>query len=102
VAKKKLGRLAIENQIEAVMKERLGRILYLFEKKGMKNLVLGSFWMAGCRNSVGVIARLWAELLCVPRARFAGSFHFEFFAILGRKTFVDLGNGFNNPSPKII
>jgi len=75
----------------------MARILYLFEQRGVRNLVLGSFGTGVFRNDVNVVARLWAELLSVPGARFAGSFDRVFFAILGRKTFVDFGNAFNNP-----
>jgi uncharacterized protein (TIGR02452 family) len=90
------GRHAIEEEIEAVMKERMGRILCLFEQRGVRNLVLGSFGTGVFRNDVNVVARSWADLLSVPGARFAGSFDRVFFAILGRKTFVDFGNAFNN------
>ena len=91
-----LGRNGTEKEIEAVMKERMGRILCSFEERGIRNLVLGSFGTGVFRNDVNVVARLWAELLAVPGARFAGSFDRVFFAILGRKTFVDFGNAFNN------
>jgi uncharacterized protein (TIGR02452 family) len=93
----KLGRVAVENQIESVMRDRMGRILYLFEMKGVRNVVLGSFGTGVFRNDVNLVARLWAELLTLPGARFAGSFDRVFFAILGRKTFVDFGNAFNHP-----
>jgi len=93
-----LGRHATEKKIEAVMKERMGRILCLFEERGVRNLVLGSFGTGVFQNDVNVVARLWAELLSVPGARFAGSFDRVFFAILGKKTFVDFGNTFNNSS----
>lgn len=93
----KLGRQGTEEEIESLMRERMGRILFLFERRGIKNLVLGSFGTGVFRNDVNVVARLWAELLTVPGARFAGSFDRVFFAILGRKTFVDFGNAFNNP-----
>jgi uncharacterized protein (TIGR02452 family) len=92
-----LGRHETETHIEAAMKERMGRILSLFEERRVRNLVLGSFGTGVFRNDVNVVARLWAELLSVPGARFAGSFDRVFFAILGRKTFVDFGNAFNNP-----
>lgn len=91
-----LGRHATEREIEAIMKERMGRILFLFEERGVRNLVLGSFGTGVFRNDVNVVARLWAEFLSVPGARFAGSFDRVFFAILGKKTFVDFGNAFNH------
>lgn len=32
-----------ETRLDAAMKERMTRILYLFERQGVRNLVLGSF-----------------------------------------------------------
>jgi uncharacterized protein (TIGR02452 family) len=90
------GRTATEKEIECVMKERMARILFLFEEKGIRNLVLGSFGTGVFRNDVSVVARLWVELLSAPGARFRRSFDRVLFAILGRKTFVDFGNAFND------
>jgi len=68
----------------------------VFEARGVRNLVLGSFGTGVFRNEVGVVARLWAELLSVPGGRFTKSFDRVFFAILGNRTFVEFGNTFNN------
>jgi len=90
-----LGRTKTEEKIEFVMKERMAQILFLFERRGVRNLVLGSFGTGVFRNDVGVVARIWAELLA-PGARFERSFDRVFFAILGKRTFVDFGNAFND------
>jgi len=90
------GRTATEQEIESVMKERMAQILFLFEERGVRNLVLGSFGTGVFQNDIRVVARLWAELLSVPGCRFGRSFDRAFFAILGRKTFVDFGNAFND------
>ena len=98
VRKSLRGRLAVqaeEDRIERVMKERMARILFLFEKKGVKDVVLGSFGTGVFRNDVKVVAKLWADLLSVPKARFKHSFNHVVFAILGRKTFVDFDGTFN-------
>jgi uncharacterized protein (TIGR02452 family) len=94
------GADATEKEIITVMRERMGRILYLFEIKGVKNLVLGSFGTGVFRNEVNVIARLWAELLSGPASRFGRSFDRVFFAILGKKTYVDFANAFNGHVPR--
>lgn len=86
---------ATEEYIAGVMKERMARILYLFEKKGVKNLVLGSFGTGVFKNDVDVIAQIWADLLAVPSARFGKSFDRVMFAIMGRKTFVEFEENFN-------
>ncbi|KAH8103507.1 hypothetical protein BXZ70DRAFT_735061 [Cristinia sonorae] len=76
-----------EVKIEAAMRERMARILYLFENQGAKDVVLGSFGTGVFRNDVGTVAQIWADLLFVPGARFAGSFENVVFAILGTSTF---------------
>jgi uncharacterized protein (TIGR02452 family) len=85
------GSRAAEARIEAEMKERMGRILYLLEKKGAKNIVLGSFGTGVFRNDIEVVARLWAELLMT---RFRSSFDRVIFAISGHHTFVTFENAF--------
>jgi uncharacterized protein (TIGR02452 family) len=76
-----------ESRIESVMRERMGRVLFLFSQRGVRNLVLGSFGTGVFRNNVETIARIWAELLVVDGARFKGSFDRVVFAILGKQTF---------------
>lgn len=85
---------AVETRIEKAMRERMGRILFLFEKHGVKDLVLGSFGTGVFQNHVPVVAAIWAELLTAPDARFANSFDRVVFAILGRETFVEFERTF--------
>ncbi|RXW14427.1 hypothetical protein EST38_g11426 [Candolleomyces aberdarensis] len=54
---------ALEVEIEATMYERMGRILYLFERMGVRNIVLGTFGTGVFKNKVDLVARLWARLL---------------------------------------
>jgi uncharacterized protein (TIGR02452 family) len=89
---RRLGRRRTEECIENEMKERMARILYLFEKKGTRNLVLGSFGTGVFRNDIDVVARLWAELFS---SRFKTSFDRVVFAILGGKTFSEFEFVFN-------
>jgi uncharacterized protein (TIGR02452 family) len=91
------GREVTEKEIVSVMRERMGRILFLFEINGVKNLVLGT---EGLRNEVYTIARLWAELLSGPASRFGRSFDRVFFAILGKKAHFDFGSAFNSHVPQ--
>ncbi|KAG2153216.1 hypothetical protein DEU56DRAFT_868644 [Suillus clintonianus] len=84
----------IEMPIESAMKERMGRILFLFEQQGAKNIVLGSFGTGVFQNDVEVVARIWAELLAVKGARYRHSFHRVVFAILGKDTFTTFEQSF--------
>ncbi|KAG6861193.1 hypothetical protein C0995_002820 [Termitomyces sp. Mi166 len=85
---------ATEEKIEKAMKERMGRILFLFEQQGSKHIVLGSFGTGVFQNNVAVIARLWTELLTAPGARFKNSFTRVVFGILGNQTFADFKRAF--------
>lgn len=76
------------------MRERMGRILFLFEKQGIKDLVLGSFGTGVFKNKVSLVAAIWTELLTAPGARFANSFDRVVFAIIGRSTFVEFKDAF--------
>jgi len=91
---------ATENSIEKEMKERMGRILYLLEKEDVKNVVLGSFGTGVFGNDVRVVARLWAELLATPTARFRTSFDRVIFAITGKSTYVEFANAFQRDTTK--
>lgn len=93
--KGKLAAQATEERIEKVMRARMGRILFLFEKEGAKNLVLGSFGTGVFQNDIDVVAKLWAELLTVPGARFENVFHRIVFGILGRKTYDEFKGVFS-------
>ncbi|KAJ7270067.1 hypothetical protein B0H12DRAFT_1009219 [Mycena haematopus] len=91
----------VEKAIEDVMRERMGRILYLFENEGTQNLVLGSFGTGVFRNKVPMVAKLWVELLAAPNARFKHSFRHVAFAIIDentcagfREVFTELGVDF--------
>lgn len=83
-----------ETGIAVAMKERMGRILLLFESQGVKNLVLGSFGTGVFRNKVDVVATIWAELLVVEGARFRDSFDRVMFAILDGKTLSTFNTAF--------
>jgi uncharacterized protein (TIGR02452 family) len=83
-----------ERKILFVMKERMGRILALFELSGTRNLVLGSFGTGVFQNDVVSLAKIWGELLSVPGARFAGSFDQVIFAIPDNNTRQKFEMGF--------
>ncbi|TFY60262.1 hypothetical protein EVJ58_g5265 [Rhodofomes roseus] len=85
----RLDDAAVEGKVETVMRERMARILYLFEKQGVKSLVLGSFGTGVFRNNVNLVANVWADLLVEPGARFKSTFDHVVFAILGRATFEE-------------
>ncbi|KAJ7747746.1 hypothetical protein B0H16DRAFT_1663567 [Mycena metata] len=88
VKNRELGRdpQDVEQRIESVMRERMGRILYLFEQQRAQDLVLGSFGTGVFRNKVPMVAKLWVELLVGPDARFRDSFETVAFAIIDQKT----------------
>ena len=81
-------------EIEKEMSERMGRILYLFECKGVRNIILGAFGTGAFGNNVETVARIWAHLLLVPEARFKDSFDRVIFAT-GEETFADFHSAFN-------
>ena len=55
-----------ENLIAAAMRERIARVLYLFQLQGAKHLVLGSFGTGVFQNSVALVAGIFRDLLCDP------------------------------------
>ncbi|KAH7915190.1 hypothetical protein BJ138DRAFT_998479 [Hygrophoropsis aurantiaca] len=77
----------VEERVEATMRERMARVLFLLEKQGVKNVVLGSFGTGVFRNKVELVAKIWADLLTTKDARFKHSFHRVIFAIIGTETF---------------
>ena len=85
---------AEEAEIGKVMKERMSRILFLFEKHDIKDLVLGSFGTGAFQNKISVVAPVWADLLVVPGARFSNSFDRVVFAILGHRTLMEFRDAF--------
>ncbi|KAJ7503034.1 hypothetical protein B0H11DRAFT_1987543 [Mycena galericulata] len=86
----------VETTIEDVMRERMGRLLFLFEKEGAQDLVLGSFGTGVFKNKVPMVARLWVELLAAPDARFRNSFQRVVFAIIDQKTCAVFKEVFNS------
>jgi len=87
----------VEDTVRRHMKERMGRVLACFEERADDWLVLGSWGTGGFKNSVTMIAQLWAELLR-PAGRFHGSFERVVFAITGQVTFEEFRNAFMSVS----
>jgi len=85
----------LENRILKEMKERMARVLFLFEQLGSKNIVLGGFGTGAFQNDIESVAKIWAELLIGQGARFGRSFHRVVFAILGKNTFDIFKGVFN-------
>jgi uncharacterized protein (TIGR02452 family) len=83
----------VEVEIAAVMRERMARVLFLFERRKVRNLVLGSFGTGIFQNDVDVVAAIWAELLC---GRFRHSFEYVVFAVMDNPTYVRFGRAFEN------
>ncbi|TEB38141.1 hypothetical protein FA13DRAFT_1725777 [Coprinellus micaceus] len=90
----------IERRIEDTMKERMGRILELFEYRHAKNLVLGSFGTGVFQNDVGMVAGAWRELLRDRGARFRFSFDRVLFAIPDERTAREFEEVFFNDQPR--
>jgi len=76
----------LEKKIEDAMRERMGRILALFEMKGATSLVLGSFGTGVFQNDVGMVARIWRDLLIKRDARFRTTFREVVFCVLDEPT----------------
>ncbi|EAU87621.1 hypothetical protein CC1G_09718 [Coprinopsis cinerea okayama7 len=85
---------SLKVQIDKTMLERMARILYLFEKRGIRNIVLGTFGTGVFRNEVGLVARHWASLLIGENARFSKSFDRVIFAITGNANFGEFHEAF--------
>ena len=77
-----------ESSLDVAMKERMARVLCLFEKQGVRNIVLGSFGTGVFRNRVGLVAGIWKELLGSENARFRYSFDRVIFAVPGNATYM--------------
>ena len=60
-------------------------MLFLFEKQGVRDVVLGSFGTGVFRNRVEVVVGLWKRLL---GGRFRGSFDKVVFCVLGNDSFL--------------
>ena len=78
---------ALVKEMESQMRERMGRILRLFEECGDRHLILGSFGTGVFQNPVKLIASIWADLLVGEDARFQKSFESVVFAIKDAETF---------------
>ncbi|TDL23058.1 hypothetical protein BD410DRAFT_679185, partial [Rickenella mellea] len=83
-----------QNGIRTVMKERMARILCLFEDRGDKMLVLGAFGVGQFCNSPDMIGEIWADLLGAKEAKFKGVFEKVVFAVPG-KHLLSFENSFN-------
>ncbi|KAJ7091292.1 hypothetical protein C8R43DRAFT_1050124 [Mycena crocata] len=81
------GEAAVERDITRTMRERMARILFLFERRQVRNLILGSFGTGVFKNDVDTVATIWAELLCGPSARFGHSFDYVAFAVMDDSTY---------------
>ncbi|KAJ7323161.1 hypothetical protein DFH08DRAFT_711895 [Mycena albidolilacea] len=85
---------AIETEIKHTMRERMARILFLFEQRQVPHLILGSFGTGVFQNDVAMVAQIWAELLCGPSARFRRSFHHVAFAVIDGPTYLQFTRAF--------
>lgn len=77
------------------MHERAARLLYAFERARVRHLVLGAWGCGVFKNDVRAVARMWAELLAVPGARFRRSFERVVFAVLGEEMHRAFEDAFN-------
>lgn len=69
------------NGIRVVMKERMARILRLFEERGDKTLILSAFGVGQFCNSPDMIGEIWADLLSARDGKFRDVFDKVIFAI---------------------
>ncbi|KAJ7167148.1 hypothetical protein C8R43DRAFT_984344 [Mycena crocata] len=74
----------VELGVQAVMRERMARVLWLLQREGVEDIVLGSFGTGAFGNEVEPIARIWAELL---GTHFKNVFRRVVFAIIDRQTY---------------
>ncbi|KAJ7041506.1 hypothetical protein C8F04DRAFT_1079056 [Mycena alexandri] len=84
----------VEKDIRRKMRERMARVLYLFERRQVRNLILGSFGTGVFQNDVDMVAQIWAELLSGPTARFAYSFDYVAFAVVDNWTYMRFKDAF--------
>lgn len=80
--------------IRSVMKERMARILRLFEERGDRVIVLGAFGVGQFRNSPDMVGEIWADLLHAREAKFRGIFEKVVFTVPG-KHLSSFENSFN-------
>ncbi|KAF9479048.1 hypothetical protein BDN70DRAFT_879201 [Pholiota conissans] len=82
--------------IIAEMRERIGRLLFLFHKRGAGHLVLGAYGTGVFQNDVEVIAGIFYDLLVRPEGKFHNVFESVVFAILGASTIRDFRKVFKD------
>ncbi|KAJ3559862.1 hypothetical protein NM688_g88 [Phlebia brevispora] len=85
---------ADEAHIAAAMKERMARVLYLFEMNHVRDIVLGAFGAGSCANNADLVARLWTELLLDHGARFRHSFGRVLIAVPSHQAFEEFKHVF--------
>ena len=81
-----MGRISPKTEatkVERIMRERASRILFAFERHGVRHLVLGAWGCGVFQNDVKMVATMWADLLGRPRSRFRRSFERVVFAVMG-------------------
>ena len=86
----------ISTKIKERMRDRMGRILALFERQGVKHLMLGAFGLGACKNDIEMIAELWAYFFSVSGGRFPFSFQQVIFAIPEQQQFEKFRTLFHN------
>ncbi|KAK7055784.1 DUF2263 domain-containing protein [Favolaschia claudopus] len=92
--RKRASGAAVERDIKRAMRERMARILFLFERRQVPNLILGSFGTGVFQNDVDMVAEIWAELLCGPSTRFSRSFQYVAFAVMDTPTYLRFSGAF--------
>jgi uncharacterized protein (TIGR02452 family) len=85
-----------EAELDKAMGERMARVLCLFEKQGVRNVVLGSFGTGVFRNRVELVAQVWKDLLVGENARFRYSFDRVEFSVLGNSTYMTFKENFTD------
>ena len=97
----RLSKGQLEKAIYEAMYERMGRLLFLFEQKGMKEIVLGSFGTGAFGCDVEMVSKIWVDLLIRRGARFKRSFDHVVFAILGKETLEEFSKVFDAGLKKV-
>ena len=75
-----------EIEINKEMRERIGRVLYLFHNRDAHHLVLGSFGTGVFQNNVETVAEIFLDFLGKPSGKFYNVFDSVVFAILDAPT----------------
>ncbi|KJA27582.1 hypothetical protein HYPSUDRAFT_34684 [Hypholoma sublateritium FD-334 SS-4] len=85
-----------EIEINKEMRERIGRLLYVFHKRDAHHLVLGSFGTGVFQNNVETVAEIFLDLLGKPSGKFYNVFESVVFAILDAPTVRDFQKVFGS------